>query len=67
MVQHQKLFQDSNISKSYLTEIRGFSWHKNEIKMITRGYYSSNNFQDSNKIKRIECKNIGLSPKGAFL
>jgi hypothetical protein len=58
-VQHQKLFQDSNIPKSYLTQIRGFSWHKNEIKMIRRGYYSSNNFQDSNKRKRTECKNIG--------
>jgi hypothetical protein len=23
--------------------------------------------QDSNKIKRTECKNIGLSPKSAFL
>jgi hypothetical protein len=67
MVQHRKLFQDSNIPKSYLTQIRGFSWHKNEIKMIRRDYYSSNNFQDSNKIKRTEIKNIGLSPKSAFL
>jgi hypothetical protein len=49
MVQHKKLFQDNNIPKSYLTQIRGFSWHKNEIKMIRRGYYSSNNFQESNK------------------
>jgi hypothetical protein len=52
--------------KSYLTQIRGFSWHKNEIKMIRRGYYSSNNFQDSNK-KSTKSKNIGLSPKSAFL
>jgi hypothetical protein len=66
-VQHQKLFQDSNIPKSYLTQIRGFSWHKNEIKRIRRGYYSSNNFQDSNKRKRTEYKNIGLSLKSAFL
>jgi hypothetical protein len=66
-VQHQNLFQDSNIPKSYLTQIRGFSWHKNEIKMIRRGNYSSNNFQDSNKRKRTESKNIGLSPKSAFL
>jgi hypothetical protein len=66
MVENQKLFQDSNIPKSYLTQIRGFSWHKNEIKMIRRSYYSSNNFQDSNKIKRTEIKNIGLSPKSAF-
>jgi hypothetical protein len=55
MVQHQKLFQDNNIPKSYLTQIRGFSWHKNEIKMM-RGHYSSNNFHDSNKGKRTESK-----------
>jgi hypothetical protein len=65
-VQHQKQFQDSNIPKSYLTQIRGFSWQKNEIKRIRSGYYSSNNFQDSNKGKRTESKNIGLSPKSAF-
>jgi hypothetical protein len=51
MVQHKNLFQDSNIPKSYLTQIRGFFWHKNEIKIIRRGYYNSNNFQDSNKRK----------------
>jgi hypothetical protein len=28
---------------------------------------NSNNFQDSNKRKRTESKNIGLSPKSAFL
>jgi hypothetical protein len=33
-VQHRNLFQDSNIPKSYLTQIRGFSWHNNETKMI---------------------------------
>jgi hypothetical protein len=55
-VQHQKQFQDSNIPKSYLTQIRGFSWHKNEIKRIRRGYYSSNNFQESNKRKITENK-----------
>jgi hypothetical protein len=66
MVQHQKQIQDSNIPKSYLTQIRGFSWHKNEIKRIRRGHYSSNNFQDSSKRKRTESKNIGLSPKSAF-
>jgi hypothetical protein len=27
-VQHQKQFQDINIPKSYLAQIRGFSWHK---------------------------------------
>jgi hypothetical protein len=67
MVQHQKQFQDSNIPKSYLAQISGFSWHKNEIKRIRRGYYSSNNFQDSNKRKITESKDIGLSPKSAFL
>jgi hypothetical protein len=66
-VQHRKLFQDSNIPKSYLAQIRGFSWHNNEIKWIRRGYYSSNNFQDSNKRKITESKNIGLSSKSAFL
>jgi hypothetical protein len=59
-VEHQKRFQDNNIPKSYLTQIRGFSWHKNEIKRIRKGYYSSNNFQDSNKIKITKSKNIGL-------
>jgi hypothetical protein len=50
-MQRRNLFQDSNFPKSYLTQIRGFSWHNNEIKRIRSGYYSSNNFQDSNKIK----------------
>jgi hypothetical protein len=65
-VQHQNLFQDSNILKSYLTQIRGFSWHKNEIKMIRRGYYSSNNFQDSNKRKSTENKTLGYLPRVLF-
>jgi hypothetical protein len=66
MVQHQNLFQDSNIPKSYLTQIRGFSLHKNEIKMIRRGYYSSNNFQDSNKRKRTESKTMSYLPRVLF-
>jgi hypothetical protein len=65
-VQHQKLFQDSNIPKSYLAQIRGFSWHKNKIKMIRRGHYSSNNFQDSNKRKRTENKALGYLPRVLF-
>jgi hypothetical protein len=65
-VQHQNLFQDSNIPKSYLTQIRGFSWHKNEIKMIRRDYYSSNNFQDSNKRKITESKTLGYLPRVLF-
>jgi hypothetical protein len=67
MVQYRKLLQDSNIPKSYLTQIRGFSWHKKEIKRIRSSYYNNNNFLDSNKIKRTESKNIGFSPKSAFL
>jgi hypothetical protein len=65
-VQHRNLFQYSNIPKSYLTQIRGFSWHKNEIKMIRRGHYSSNNFQDSNKRKRTESKTLGYLPRVLF-
>jgi hypothetical protein len=58
-VQHQNLFQDSNFPKSYLPQIRGSSWHNNEIKMIRRGHYSSNNFQDSNKRTSTEKKTLG--------
>jgi hypothetical protein len=65
-VQHRKLFQDSNIPKSYLTQIRGFSWHNNEIKMIRRGHYSSNNFEDSNKRKRTKSKTLGYLPRVLF-
>jgi hypothetical protein len=65
-VQCENLFQDNNIPKSYLTQIRGFSWHNNEIKMIRRGYYSSNNFQDSNKRKITENKILGYLPRVLF-
>jgi hypothetical protein len=65
-VQHRNLFQDSNFPKSYLTQIRGFSWHKNEIKIIRRGYYSSNNFQDSNKRKSTKNKTLGYLPRVLF-
>jgi hypothetical protein len=61
-VQYRNLFLDSNRNKrlkSYLTQIRGFSWHNNEIKRIRSGYYSSNNFQDSNKRKSTESKIMG--------
>ena len=47
----QKQNQDSNFPKYYFLNIRGNSWHKNEIKMIRRGHYSSNDFQDSTKQK----------------
>jgi hypothetical protein len=65
-VQHRNLFQDSNFSKSYLTQIRGSSWHKNEIKRIRSGYYSSNKFQDSNKIKITKNKTMGYLPRVLF-
>jgi hypothetical protein len=58
-VQCRNLFQDNNFPKSYLPQIRGSSWHKNEIKMIRRGHYSSNNFQDSTKRKITEKKTMG--------
>jgi hypothetical protein len=65
-VQRRNLFQDSNFPKSYLPPIRGSSWHKNEIKMIRRGHYSSKNFQDSNKIKSTEKKTLGYLPRVLF-
>jgi hypothetical protein len=65
-VQHQKQFQDSNIPKSYLTRIRGFAWHNNKIKRIRSSYYSTNNFQDSNKRKSTENKTMGYLPRVLF-
>jgi hypothetical protein len=65
-VQHGNLFQDNNFPKSYLPPIRGSSWHKNEIKMIRRGNYSSNNFQDSNKRKSTEKKTMSYLPRVLF-
>jgi hypothetical protein len=66
MVQRRNLFQDSNFPKSYLPQTRGSSWHKNEIKMIRRYHYSSNNFQDSKKIKITEKKTWGYFPRVLF-
>jgi hypothetical protein len=66
MVQHRNLFQDNNFPKSYHTQIRGSSWHNNEIKRIRSSYYSSNNFQDSNKRKRTEKKTMGYLPRVIF-
>jgi hypothetical protein len=34
--------------------------------MIRRGYYSSNNFQDSNKIKITKSKTLGYLPRVLF-
>jgi hypothetical protein len=65
-VQHRNLFQDSNFPKSYLTQIRGFSWHNNKIKRIRSSYYSINNFQDSNKRKSTENKTMGYLSRLLF-
>jgi hypothetical protein len=65
-VQYRNLFQDNNFPKYYLPQIKGSSWHKNEIKMIRRCYYSSNNFQDSNKRKHTESKTLGYLPRVLF-
>jgi hypothetical protein len=65
-VQHRNLFQDSNFPKSYLPPVRGSSWHKNKIKMIRSGHYSSNNFQDSTKRKSTENKTLGYLPRVIF-
>jgi hypothetical protein len=66
MVQRRNLFQDPNFPKSYIPQIRGSSWHKNEIKMIRKGHYSSNNFQDSNKRKSTEKETLGYLPRVLF-
>jgi hypothetical protein len=57
----KNMFQDSNFAKSYLPQIRGSSWHKNEIKMIRRGHYSSNNFQTQIKEKVLKIKQWVIS------
>jgi hypothetical protein len=66
MVQHRNLFQDNNFPKFYLPPIRGSSYHKNEIKMIRRGHYSSNNFQDSAKIKSTKKKTLDYLSRVLF-
>jgi hypothetical protein len=66
MVQHRNLFQGSNFPKSYLPLVRGSSWHKNEIKMIIRGHYSTNNFQESTKRKSTEKKTLSYLPRVLF-
>jgi hypothetical protein len=66
MVKRRNLFRDSNFPKSYLLAIRGSSWHKNEIKMIRRGHYSINNFQDSTKRKSAEKKILGYLSRVLF-
>jgi hypothetical protein len=63
-MKRRNLFQDSNFPKSYFLPIRDSSWHKNEIKMIRRGHYSSNNFQDSTK--KVLKENMGYHPRMLF-
>jgi hypothetical protein len=65
-MKRRNLFRDSNFPKSYLHPIRGYSWHKKEIKMIRRGHYSSNNFQDSTKRKITKKKTLGYLPRVLF-
>jgi hypothetical protein len=59
-------FRTATSPNLYLTQIRGFSWHDNEIKRIRRDHYSSNNFQDSNKRKSTENKTLGYLPRVLF-
>jgi hypothetical protein len=56
--QRRNIFLDSNFPKSYLLPIRGYSWHKNEIKRIRRGCYRGKKFQDSTKEKILK-ENMG--------
>jgi hypothetical protein len=65
-VKRRNLFWDSNFPKSYLPPIRGYSWHKKEMKMIRSGHYSTNNFQDSTKEKITEKKTLGYLPRVFF-
>jgi hypothetical protein len=62
----QKSILGQQLPNSYLPPIRGSSWHKNEIKMIRRGHYSSTNFQDSTKRNSIEKKTLGYLPRVLF-
>jgi hypothetical protein len=59
-------FRTATSPNLYLTQIRGFSWHNNEIKRIRSGHYSSNDFQDSNKRKSTKNKTLGYLPRVLF-
>ena len=48
-VTSQNLYQGSNFPKSYLPPIRGYSWHKNEIKMIRRDHVITSKTQQKRK------------------
>jgi hypothetical protein len=62
----QKSVSGQQLPQILLPQIRGSSSHNNEIKMIRRGHYSSNNFQDSNKRKSNEKKILGYLPRVFF-
>jgi hypothetical protein len=59
-------FRTATSPNLYLTQIRGFSWYKNEIKRIRSSHYSSNDFQDSNRRKSTENKTLGYLPRVLF-
>jgi hypothetical protein len=59
-------FRTATSPNLYLTRIRGFSWHNNEINKIRSGHYSRNDFQDSNKRKSTEKITLGYLPKVLF-
>jgi hypothetical protein len=60
-------FRTATSPNLYLTQIRGFSWHKNKINKIRSGHYSSNDFQDSNKRKSTENKHWVISQECFYL
>jgi hypothetical protein len=62
----QKSVSGQELPQIFLPQIRGSSWHNNEIKIIRKGHYSSNNFQDSNKRKSTEKKIMGYLPRVLF-
>jgi hypothetical protein len=65
-VQHRNLFQDSNIPKSYLTQIRGFSWHNNEIKKVRRVITVVITSKTQIKEKELKVKTLGYLPSVLF-
>jgi hypothetical protein len=58
-------FWTTTFPKFYILPIRGYSWHKNEIKRIRKVHYSSNNFPDSTKEKLLK-ENMGYLPRVLF-
>jgi hypothetical protein len=62
----QKSVSGQQLPQILPPQIRGSSWHNNEIKMIRRGNYSSNNLKDSNKRKSTKKKTMGYLPRVLF-